>query len=137
LELINPNLDNSLVENWAASVEYGTPGRQNSQYDIKTEGGEGTSFQTLKKDIINYPNPFNDQTTIRFKVRRAHHVKIQIYNLLGQLVRTLVDAPRDAGEHEVVWDGRNSDRMQIASGIYFYVFIFNYEIQSIEKMVKL
>jgi hypothetical protein len=137
LELINPNRDNSLVENWASSDGYGTPGRQNSKYDIKSEGTGEIISEPLKKDIINYPNPFLDQTTIKYRIQFANQVDIKIYNLLGQEVLTLVDALQDAGEHEVIWDGKNSDGIRISSGIYFYVFRYNYEIQAIEKMVKL
>jgi hypothetical protein len=137
LELINPNLDNSLVENWSASIGFGTPGRQNSRFDIKSSESEAITSNILIKDIFNYPNPFLEQTTIRFKVPLSSRVNIKIYDLLGQEVMTLVDANYEAGEYEITWNGRNSDGIRLSSGIYFYVYRHNYEIKAIEKMVKL
>ncbi|MCH7549348.1 MAG: T9SS type A sorting domain-containing protein [Candidatus Krumholzibacteriota bacterium] len=70
----------------------------------------------------NYPNPFNPATTIQFSIAKRGHVTLRVYNVSGQLVRTLVDddmAPR-AGSYAVEWDGRNDDGVRVASGIYFY-----------------
>jgi len=137
LELINPNADNSLVEKWVSSFDYGTPGRQNSRFDVE-EGSETNSGATSDRGIIiNYPNPFCDQTTIRYKVQVEGHVNIKIYNILGQEVLTLVDADHNPGETEIFWDGRNADGLRLSSGIYFYVFRFKYETLAIEKMIKL
>ena len=68
----------------------------------------------------NYPNPFNPSTTIRFTLPRSEHVKITIYNILGQVVKDLADKTCDAGEHLLIWDGRDNDGHQTASGIYLY-----------------
>jgi len=63
----------------------------------------------------NYPNPFNPQTTIPYQLPSALDVTIRIYNMLGQLVETLVDESLPAGYHTVVWDGA-----RVSSGIYVY-----------------
>jgi hypothetical protein len=63
----------------------------------------------------NFPNPFNPTTTIRFETPAASHVKLAVYNLAGELVRTLVDGEIAAGYHQV-----NFDASGLASGIYFY-----------------
>jgi len=63
----------------------------------------------------NYPNPFNPQTRVKYALPRDSHVKIEIYDLLGRKVETLVDGDQEAGVHEVIWDANNA-----ASGIYFY-----------------
>jgi len=68
----------------------------------------------------NYPNPFNPTTTIRFRIPEDARVKLEVFNLLGQKVRTLVDAQRSAGVTSVNWDGRNGSGAQVSSGIYFY-----------------
>ena len=68
----------------------------------------------------NYPNPFNPTTTLRFQLATPVHVKLEIFNVLGQKVRTLVDAPLPAGEHKVVWNGRNDADHPLGSGLYFY-----------------
>jgi hypothetical protein len=73
----------------------------------------------------NYPNPFNPSTTIKFTLPSqvgggSLATTLRIYNVLGQLVRTLVDEPMDAGTHNVIWDGKDEHGSQVASGIYFY-----------------
>jgi hypothetical protein len=68
----------------------------------------------------NYPNPFNPSTVIRYGVPNATDVRLEIFNVLGQHVRTLVDAVTSAGFHEVVWDGRNELGQVPPSGVYFY-----------------
>jgi hypothetical protein len=68
----------------------------------------------------NYPNPFNPTTTIRYDLKENSDVVLQIYNLLGQNIRTLVNARQEAGYREVVWDGRNNVGNAVASGIYIY-----------------
>ncbi|HWP82940.1 MAG TPA: T9SS type A sorting domain-containing protein [Bacteroidota bacterium] len=62
----------------------------------------------------NYPNPFNPTTTIRFALPVASRVKLEIYNILGQKITTLLDEERTAGIHPVQWRGN------VASGVYFY-----------------
>lgn len=63
----------------------------------------------------NYPNPFNAQTTISFALSNESHVKIQVYNVLGQEISTLVDEDRPAGDNQVVWNAN-----AVTSGVYFY-----------------
>ncbi len=67
----------------------------------------------------NYPNPFNPTTTVAFELPQASPVKIEIFNLLGQKVTTLVDGYREAGRFEVVWNGKDEAGRQVSSGIYF------------------
>lgn len=68
----------------------------------------------------NYPNPFNPTTKLSFALPRDAHVRMTVFNVLGQEVRTLVDKEMTAGTHDVTWDGRNGDGGQVSSGIYFY-----------------
>ncbi len=67
----------------------------------------------------NYPNPFNPATNIPYALPSTERVSIKIFNLQGQLVRTLVDRHQDAGHHVAVWDSRDSNGIPLASGIYF------------------
>lgn len=67
----------------------------------------------------NYPNPFNATTVVYFQLPEASRVKLGVYNTLGQVVRTLVDEQRARGAHQVQWDGKNVDGLDIASGLYF------------------
>lgn len=68
----------------------------------------------------NWPNPFNPSTDISFDVPVNTHVQLNIFNVLGQQVRSLVDRDMPAGTHTVVWDGRNDDGGSVSSGVYFY-----------------
>ena len=67
----------------------------------------------------NYPNPFNPETTIRYALPREEQVTLQIFNIRGQVVKTLMDEPVEAGYHSLVWDGRNEAGRAVGSGIYF------------------
>ena len=68
----------------------------------------------------NYPNPFNPLTTINYQLPQATVVNLKVYNISGQLVRSLANGYREAGYHSVVWDGRNGQDQLVSSGIYFY-----------------
>ncbi|MEL6820131.1 MAG: T9SS type A sorting domain-containing protein [Calditrichota bacterium] len=68
----------------------------------------------------NYPNPFNPSTTIRFGLPAAADARLEIYNMLGQRVRVLVNAPLRGGWHSYVWDSRSDRGTKVASGIYLY-----------------
>ena len=68
----------------------------------------------------NYPNPFNPSTTIRYSIPTRTHVTIEIFNLLGQHVRTVVDGMMSAGRHQAIWDGRSADGQLVSSGLYLY-----------------
>ncbi len=81
----------------------------------------------------NYPNPFNPETTIKFKVKDTGKVVLAIFNSQGQEVRRLVDENLDAGIHDIVWDGRNDLGIQVSSGTYFYRMSVN-DFNAIKKM---
>lgn len=68
----------------------------------------------------NYPNPFNPVTTIEYSIAARTRVLIEIYNALGQKVRTLIDKNRAAGHHKVRWSGINDYGEKVPSGVYFY-----------------
>jgi hypothetical protein len=67
----------------------------------------------------NYPNPFNPSTSIRFMLDRPQDVRILVFNVLGQRVRTLQEY-FDAGEHEMEWNGDNDRGVSVSSGVYLY-----------------
>ena len=68
----------------------------------------------------NYPNPFNPSTTINFSIARSSHVNLSIYNVKGQLVRTLVNEHKAADEYRVTWNGKDNRGIPVSSGVYFY-----------------
>jgi len=85
----------------------------------------------------NYPNPFNPATTIPFAVPAAANgdgiaapaVRLEIFNALGQRVRTLVDDERAAGFYRVNWDGRDGAGRDVASGLYLYRLAVGQRVQ--------
>jgi hypothetical protein len=68
----------------------------------------------------NYPNPFNPATSISYGLPQDSRVRIEVFNILGQNVRTLVDEDQQAGYKRVIWDGRDRNGRAVASGVYFY-----------------
>jgi len=68
----------------------------------------------------NFPNPFNPSTTIRYSLNQFENVKLTIYNVRGQLVKTLVYGFQEAGRYAVVWQGDDSLGNPVSSGVYFY-----------------
>jgi hypothetical protein len=84
----------------------------------------------------NYPNPFNPTTTIKYQLPQTSDVQLVIYNVLGQKVRTLVNARVEAGYHSIEWNGRNEVGQQAATGIYIYRFSAN-EYLKVQKMMLL
>jgi flagellar hook assembly protein FlgD len=70
----------------------------------------------------NYPNPFNPVTTIEYSLSRPSNVRIDVFNGLGQRVRTLVDRVEAAGPHAITWDGTNTSGQAVSTGVYFYRF---------------
>jgi len=75
----------------------------------------------------NYPNPFNGATTIQYEIpdikTTETKVAIQIFNVLGQKVKTLINTPHDPGQYKITWNGTDESGVQVSSGIYFYRLI--------------
>ncbi len=71
----------------------------------------------------NYPNPFNPTTTIKYSVggQGMANVKLIIYNILGQRVKTLVSDTKSPGQYSVLWNGRNDSGVEVSSGVYLYL----------------
>jgi hypothetical protein len=86
--------------------------------------------------LQNYPNPFNPTTTIEFTLARPGPVRIEIFNILGQRVRTLTDGFLTAGYKTVIWDGRSDRGEEVSSGVYL-CRIWNGEYSKTGKMLLL
>jgi len=67
----------------------------------------------------NYPNPFNPTTTISFSLKETGNVSLDIYNVKGQLVKTLLNGELEAAQHKVTWNGKDNNDRNVSSGIYF------------------
>ena len=68
----------------------------------------------------NYPNPFNPVTTIAYDIPEISPVQVEIYNIMGQQIKTLVHEVHQPGYYRVVWNGTNNRGMAVPSGMYFY-----------------
>ncbi len=71
----------------------------------------------------NYPNPFNPVTTIGYSIKDAGNVTLEVYNLKGQLIKTLVNEVKETGSHTVIWNGSDNSNKSVSSGVYFYKMV--------------
>jgi len=93
---------------------------------VKTASAQITIESSLPENFAleqNYPNPFNPSTTINFAMPKPGTVKLQIYNITGQLIQTLVQGEMPAGRHSLAWNGRDRSGALVPSGIYFYQLV--------------
>jgi photosystem II stability/assembly factor-like uncharacterized protein len=86
---------------------------------VETERG-GTPNTWITALEQNRPNPFQDETGIRYQLARKEHVRLIVYNVLGQAVRRLVDGTQTPGAYVVSWDGKDGAEHPSPSGVYFY-----------------
>ena len=85
----------------------------------------------------NYPNPFNPSTTISFDVAQtSFFVTLDIYNIKGQKVKTLISDRLTVGQHSVLWDGKDENNNPVSSGIYFYKLVAG-DYQKVKNMILL
>ena len=117
--------DANMTGNWAAlsGFQTGSYGPlyaiQDNQAATGVEISDASAAPRVNRLDGNFPNPFNPQTTIKFSAASAGKVTLRIFNVGGQLVRTL-STKAEAGANEVRWNGRRDDGTQLASGVYFY-----------------
>jgi hypothetical protein len=89
--------------------------------DVVTDVAETEPVLPLRYRLDqNYPNPFNPATTIGYSLPRRSPVRLEIYNVLGRRVITLIDKDQPAGEHTVIWEGKDAAGRRVASGVYLY-----------------
>ncbi|MCF7923049.1 MAG: T9SS type A sorting domain-containing protein [Candidatus Marinimicrobia bacterium] len=98
--------------------------------DVSANSGVPSDYVLAR----NYPNPFNPSTHIRFTCPSSDRVKLEIRNVLGQHVKTLVDSEMGKGNHEVIWNGDNTNGQPVASGVYIYSLVTNKGLFS-QKMI--
>ena len=91
-----------------------------------------TSYELFQ----NYPNPFNPTTQIEYQITSAGHVEVQVFNINGELIKTLTNAELSAGKYSVCWNGKDKNNNSVASGIYIYRVMSGNSILS-KKMLLL
>ena len=102
--------------------------------DVQTIPVQPTRFALHQ----NYPNPFNSNTMIIFAIAQSSHVKIEVFNTIGQRVKILLDENLERGEHRVQWDGKRHNDTDAPSGVYFYCVKSSNETETrqlIQKMI--
>jgi len=116
-----------------AELNNGYPFLRNAQpltdYDV-------TIPKTTSMLYANFPNPFNPSTTISFYIEKAGNVCLDIFNVKGQKILTLVNEYRQSGNHSIIWNGKDISGREVVSGIYFYRLVTN-DYTNVKKMVML
>ncbi len=98
-------------------------------------GSDGGGLPTHSTLLQNYPNPFNPTTRIDYALPYASHVRLTVYNVLGQLVATLVDEARPAGRFALEWNGVGMNGNDLTSGVYFYTLLTDDFVQTKRLML--
>jgi hypothetical protein len=110
----DPYQDQNDAANWMASGKiHGNPGRDNIPASVQEVRQQAVPVEY--RLMQNYPNPFNPLTTIEYQLAKASKVELSVYNITGQLIKTLVNEYRNAGHYSVIWNASG-----VASGLYFY-----------------
>jgi len=87
--------------------------------------------------LQNYPNPFNPETTIQYQILKESHVTLKVYNINGQLIKTLLNEEISPGSHSTTWDGNDNSRNKVSSGIYIYILKTSTGYTESKKMLLL
>lgn len=92
----------------------------NNRLSTTTENSQSTPGMPNAIRISNYPNPFNPDTTINFYLPVPGNVVLEVFNIKGQRIKTLINEHKEIGSHSVVWNGTDHIERSISSGVYFY-----------------
>jgi subtilisin family serine protease len=140
----NPNLTAAEVLDAlrATASQSGAPDRLMGYGIVDAAGAAAMTSVDIARDLAPqnvvlhpaYPNPFNPTTTIAFELRDPVHVNLSVFNVRGQLVKTLVDERRAAGPWSVKWNGADRFGARVSSGVYVYRLIAG-DVQRSRKMV--
>ncbi len=133
-EFIYQFLDLGVIEikSVVSDEEYSLETIWNVTVDPATGTGEIIPVETTLYQ--NHPNPFNPTTNIRFSTTKAGNISINIYNIKGEKIKTLVNGAYPIGEHNVVWNGKDNNGKTVSSGVYFY-HMLSKEYSSTKKMI--
>ena len=105
---------------------------QGNVVSVKDNNAIPTTYELSQ----NYPNPFNPTTAIKFQIPEKEKVVLEVYDILGEKVKTLIDEIKGPGFYQALWNGTNKNSIPVASGVYIYRIIAGKFIMS-KKMVFL
>ena len=134
------DLDNYEFSDLRKSQEYEFVGSQMNRFKIVI--GPDDFVDSEKSEVLpisstitrNYPNPFNATTSIFFQIARAEYVRMNIYDVTGQRVKTLINDRINPGRHSIVWNGTNDNGNEVGSGVYF-CFMKTPDSQKTQKLM--
>jgi len=121
-----------IASGWAGSVRV-LPGGTADNFDLlvyhnnyyaiyscqATPNGD-LEISPVTLNASNYPNPFNPETTISYDISKQGKVSVDIFNLKGQKVKSLLNEIQEAGQHKIIWQGDNEAGKKVSSGTYFF-----------------
>ena len=136
IELVNPDLDNSVGENWSLSKEYGTPGDRNSQFQRITAPSFALIDTSNESNLFVYPNPFLGSANVQFYTEEDGMVEVKIYNILGHYVTSIARGHRPSGVYETSWHGYSRTGRIASSGVYIAVLYVDSKKFDAAKIVK-
>lgn len=113
-----PNHSLMFVQSTQSELIASKPEFDDIKIELVTSGGPTVPLAFALHQ--NYPNPFNPTTVVMYDLDVASHVNLEIFNVLGQKVSTLVDEFQQEGHHAVQWGGNDDSGAPVATGVYFY-----------------
>ena len=142
---LSPDLPAGLSFDAATRTISGTPQSEGSPvyiYTVADALGASVTMQLQTRPAAfalatNYPNPFNPATTIQYALPQPADVQLTVYNVVGQVVRTLVAEHQSAGRYLVAWDATDDSGQSLSAGIYFYRLQAGGEFHAVKKMLLL
>jgi len=123
------------VQNYG-NPKYVLQGAKSGLDELEPSGVEDdleAAVPTQSELLKNYPNPFNASTKISYRLTEVAPTRLEIFNLRGELVRSLVSAVQCPGNYQVDWDGTDSEGTEVSSGLYFYRLTSG-EVSKTQKM---
>ena len=107
-------------------------------YPSSTEIKKNKKIKKIKYQLNqNYPNPFNPDTRISYTLFQSAMVKIEISDMQGRIIKTLVNEVKNPGDYEKVWDGTNQNNLRQASGYYIYRILLDGQTYESKQMLLL
>ena len=116
IELISPELDNSLASSWGSSQNYGSPGEENSASLVITDLQQILPEKTSL--LTTYPNPFNGIVNIPFQIATSINTDIIIYDILGKEIKKIPIENFAPGKYNVTWNAKNHLGQEVSTGVY-------------------
>jgi len=138
LTYLDRNIPTSGSYTYTIRVLYTTPtgvALPSNEYTVQyVSEGDYTTTTAITMLKYNYPNPFNPQTQIHFSLAKDSDVRLDIFNIKGEIVKTLINSQLSAGNHHATWNGYDSLGKPVSSGVYFYK-METPEYSSVKKMI--